>query len=190
MNLARICSVGALSALLLGCAGGTIITQDHAVPAPSYFNGDFDYATRLGAIRTEVAGLPFDTDPKTFQASVRSLMDRQNRGVPARFVAEHGDDTDPAFKVVVAFNLAPRYSGVDLCRGTEGLQMLGPARTVKVDMAFCIGDQLKTETQGRLIGGTPGPDDRQFAALVRQTTRTLIPARDGHDGGGEIDPTS
>lgn len=174
----------ALAALLSGCSGDFVAVSDHAVPAPSYFDGDFEYATRKGAIRTEVIGQPFVITPDALMARVLPLMDGQNRGRPANFVATSGEDTDPVYKVVAAFNLSGGYSGRDLCRGTAGLPLRGPAMPATLDMAFCIGDQLKTEAQGR-VGVVSGPDDPKFAALVRQTTLALIPAQDGHDGGGD-----
>jgi hypothetical protein len=177
----------ALAGVLAGCSGNSVSVTDQVPPAPNYYDGDFEYATRNGAIRTEVVGQPFVVSPDALKARVLQLMDKQNRGVPANFVATNGNDTDPLYKVVAAFNLSGGYSGRDLCRGTTGLPSRGPGTPVTLDMAFCIGDQLKTEVQGR-VGVVSGLDDPKFAALVRQTTLGLIPAQDGH-GGDNDGPT-
>ncbi|MPY71894.1 MAG: hypothetical protein GEU92_17640 [Alphaproteobacteria bacterium] len=174
----------ALAGFLPGCSGNMVTVSEDVSPAPSYYDGDFEYATRNGAIRTEVIGQPFVVTPDTLKARVLHLMDGQNRGVATKFVATNGNDTDPAFKVVAAFNLSGGYSGRDLCRGTAGLPSRGAGTPITLDMAFCIGDQLKTEVQGR-VGVVSGLDDPKFAALVRQTTLGLIPPQDGHGGDGD-----
>jgi hypothetical protein len=85
-------------------------------PIGTYYNGDFEYATRNGAIRTEVIGTPFAVTPDALKSRVLGLMKGQNRGKPAEFVTQNGDKTDAAYKVVAAFNLRPNYGGYDLCK--------------------------------------------------------------------------
>jgi hypothetical protein len=173
------------AALLTACAGDLVSVVEPQPPVGNYYNGDFEYATRNGAIRTEISGKPFAAAQDALDARVRTLMKHQNRGTPADFVAADGERTDPAYKVVVVFNMKRGYSGEDVCRlGASKVPTTGAGQTTVTMITFCFGDDMKTWAEGR-VNGVSGPDDPKFAALVRQTTLSLIPAHDGQDHGGD-----
>lgn len=180
--IGRTAVAGALLALA-GCSAVTV--EDAPPPRFSYTNGDFEYATHKGAIVTEVVGNPFGIARQAFQDRVLSLMKGQNRGRPADFVATGGDRTFAPYKVVAAFNMPPYISGHDLCKGSAALP---PPRAggspLTLGMAFCIGDQLKTDAKGR-AATVAGIDDPRFAQLVRGVTEAMIPTHDGLDDGDD-----
>ena len=111
------CCAAVLALAVAGCGG--VIVQDWPGPRPGYFKGDLDYATRHGAIVTVIRGNPFGGAKPDFDARVRGYMRGWNRGMDADFVARAGARTDPLYKVVVAFNLAPGISLYTLCGGAE-----------------------------------------------------------------------
>lgn len=179
-------AMAAVASVATGC--GMVSVQDSPGPRGSYFDGDLDYATREGAIVTIIAGNPFGGSKAQFDATVRQLMKGQNRGVPADFVAQPGARTDPLYKVVVAFDLAPGVSSRRMCESPGGLQTRPQPGRLDMRIAFCIGDEWKSGTEGT-VRGVSGLADARFGELVRQATLAMIPAQDGHeqgegDGGG------
>ena len=187
--LLRIAVAGALAALVAGCGPRHVTVYGEGGDYLSYFEGDFEYATRKGAIRTEVVGLPFQTDPQRLQAVVLALMSGRNFSRPADFVPANSERTDPPYKVMVAFNMAAGHSGYALCRGAQGLTMRGPGNPVTVHMAFCFGDQLKSDVYGR-VGQISGFDDPKFAELIHETLLSLHPLKDyqREDDNGTVIP--
>lgn len=183
----RLCAASVLVLGLAGC-GGAVVVQDSPGPRWSYFDGDFEYATRDGAIVTEVVGNPFQMPKDRFDAEVRRLMRNRTLGPPVEFVAgATPGKTDPLYKVVVAFNALPNMSGHELCkRGTGTPTRAGGVLDMAV--AFCIGDSLKSEASGH-TAPVAGPDAPRFAKLVRDVTLALIPVQDNEEQGeGEINP--
>lgn len=181
MSLLRAGIAGLWVAFLVGCSQ-VIVYGDGNEPA--YFQGDFQYATRGGAIRTEVVGAPFEADPQKVENVVLALMSGRNFGRPVDFVATNSERTDPVYKVVVAFNVAPGYSGYTLCRSTEGLPMRESYSPATVQMAFCFGDQPKSDVRGR-VDRVTGFDDPKFAELIQQTLLSLYPLTDEHNDNDE-----
>lgn len=176
---------GALSllALGLGACANAVLVLDSPGPRHAYFDGDFEYATRDGAVVTEVAGNPFAMPKERFDTEVRRLMYGQTEGLPVSFVERPtSGKTDPTYKVVVAFNALPSVSGFDLCEKGSLTPTRTDGRELQMAIAFCIGDELKSETSG-FTSTVAGPDAPRFAQLVREVTQALIPRQDGEDVG-------
>ena len=137
----RMMKAGAASLLLVGlgaCSG--VVVDDLPGPRYNYFDGDFEYATRDGAIVTVITGNTFGMPKAQFDKIVLDNMQGQNRGPPARFVAtpEKGK-TDPLYKVVVAFNPAKSVSGWEMCKDVEKTPTDSTIKdNAEMAIAFCI----------------------------------------------------
>ena len=168
---------------LTGCTG--VAVNDSPGSRADYSNGDFEYATSLGAIVTRVAGNPFGIPADTFRDAVLRDMQGHARDGSGRFVAAPSEQTMPPYKVIVAFDMPAWVDGYALCRSAAAL----PAPVKKpgvttVDMAFCFGDQLKSDASGR-VSGAGSVDDPRFVDLVQRVTEALIPSRE--DAGPDVD---
>ena len=161
---------------LTGCTG--VIVNDSPGPRASYFTGDFEYATNLGAIVTQVVGNPFDIPPETFRTAVLNLMQGHTRDGSARFVAAPTNQTILPYKVVAAFDMPPWVDGYVLCKGAASLPapVKLPGETT-LGIAFCFGDQLKSDANGS-VSGARSIDDPRFVALVQRVTEAMLPARE------------
>ena len=170
-----LCFATALLALA-GCTG--VVVNDMPGPRASYFDGDFEYATHLGAIVTQVAGNPFDIPAETFRDAVLRDMQGHARDGSGRFVAEPSNQTMAAYKIVAAFNMPPWVDGYVLCKGAASLPapVKSPGETT-LGMAFCFGDQLKSDVTGR-VSGARSIDDQSFIDLVQRVTEAMIPPRE------------
>ncbi len=186
MAHAKIAVLG-LSALLVG-ACNIVLVNDNPGPRWSYFDGDFEYATHRGAIVTEVTGNPFGGNQGSFANTVRSQMLNQVSGAPAEFVSAHGPKTVRPYKVVVAFNAPPNHDGHDLCQKGANTPSQPSSGTLRMGIAFCIGDSLKSDASGQ-VSGLTGIGDAKFMELVQEVTRAMIPPQDGEDvGDGGVNP--
>lgn len=172
MRFPSLISMLALPLVLSGCTG--VYVQDDPGPRGRYFVGDFDYATGNDrVIETVVTGNPFDMPAQQFGDLVRSLMRHQNRGVPAEFVAGQGARTSPLYKVVVAFNLPRSFANFNMCKNPAALPSQPRAGRLNIAMAFCEGDEVKSDTTGYAFG-VQNARDPKFAELVRYTTLYMI----------------
>jgi hypothetical protein len=172
--------IGAVGLLLSAC--NSVIIDDSPGPRYSYFDGDFEYATHQGAIVTEIAGNPFAGSSQDFGRTVRSYMHNQISGAPAEFVSEHGDKTVRPHKVVVAFNAPPNNDGHDICETGGKTPSSNTGGSLRMAIALCIGDSLKSDAYGS-VSGVAGAGDARFKELVQGVTRAMIPAQDGEDAG-------
>ena len=173
----------AIALLATACTGVLIEDAPGLDSRASYYRGEFDYATRNGAIMTTIVGNPFAAPKPGFDARVVGLMKEQNRGVPAEFVAAHGARTDPVFSVVVAFNMAPGISPNRLCREPATVQTAPHSRDLRMSAAFCHGDALQSDAAG-VAYQLAGPDDPKFAELVRGVTNAMVPIDTSEEGDG------
>ena len=176
---------GAISLLAFGLAACTnaVLVLDSAGPRHSYYDGDFEYATRNGAIVTEVVGNPFAMPKDRFDTEVRRLMYGQNEGLPVSFVERPASGkTDPAYKVVVAFNALPRVSGFELCEKGHLTPIRTGAGELEMTIAFCIGDSLKSDAMG-YTSTVASPESPRFVELVHEVTLSLIPRQDNEEVG-------
>ena len=180
-NLSLTCAAVLLAVSLGGC---DVIIYDEIGPRGSYFNGDFEYATHRGAIVTELGDNPFAISDERFRALMLDNMRGNNRGRPADFVTAPSERTLPVYKTVAVFNLAIGVDDSDLCDGPGAVAIEpSPGRT-RLDMAFCIGDELVSSAWGYATG-VGGPDDPKLRKLIRGVTYALIPADDQNDDGNE-----
>jgi hypothetical protein len=152
--------------------------DDTPSPRYSYFVGDFDYAVHKGAILIQIVGNPFNVPDNAFRNVALAHMQGQNRGKPAKFVTVPDTETLPPFKVVAAFDMPANIDGYDLCKGPAALPV-PPKQTgqVTLNMAFCYGDQLKSDARG-WVYDLRRVDDPRFASLVKQVTLAMIPTGD------------
>ena len=177
-----------LTLALASCTG--VVVQDDPGPRGSLHPGDFEYATGNGAIETIIIGNPFGGPKQQFDAHVRNLMKHQNRGKPAEYVAGQTNRTDPLYKVVVAFNLPPGIGTDEMCKNPSGLPSRHHTGRLTVAIAFCYGDQMKSDTTGYASEVTSA-DDPKFAELIRYATRYMIPDTEHErDDSESSDPPS
>lgn len=182
-RLSKPVRIVAACALFAVGACSAVSVEDTPPPRYSYRDGDFEYATHKGAIVTEVVGNPFGGSRQQFESRVLGYMKGQNRGKPADFVAAGGDRTLAPYKVVAAFNMPSYISPHDLCKGSASLPPpQAGAGSITLGIAFCIGDQLKSDATGR-VAQLSGTDDPRLGELVRRVTEAMIPPYDGLDSG-------
>lgn len=183
----RTWSVALAAALVLsGCS--SVWVNDLPPPRYSYNDGDFEYANHRGAILTQIAGNPFNIPDSQFRSAALAYMQGQNRGTPAKFVLKPSKETLPPYRVVAVFNLEPGYNGYDVCKGPAALPR-PPKRTgpVTLVMAFCYGDEVKSDANGSVENLT-GITDPRFKELVNRVTEAMLPSGDGmemFDSGGD-----
>lgn len=159
---------------LLAACDGVIVTQP--VGPQRYSNGDFEYAARNGAMKTEVVGNPFGAAPN-FAPLVIEYMQNANRSVPVKFVlAPEGGGSAP-FHVVMAFNPPQGSVARDACSQAGSLPTATRTTAVYLFSVFCSGDVPMSEASGTVADLT-GPDDPKLRSLVRQVTYALIPGYD------------
>lgn len=142
-----------------------VIVEDYPEVPAYYIDGDFERATIQGSIVTIVAGNPFPGRGKGFADRVRALMKDQVEGIPANFCARHDATTKRPHKVVAVFNPRRDVDNQTICR----LEMKTPRVAdrpgrVSLIMSFCIGDDLKSGTRGR-VGNVTGENDPKFVSL-------------------------
>jgi hypothetical protein len=176
-----------VAALALGGCS-SVWVDDLSPPRYNYNNGDFEYATHKGAIVTQIVGNPFSIGDDQFRSATLAQMQGRNRGRPAKFVSAPSQETLAPYKVVAAFNMPPDITGYELCKGPGALPP-SAKRTgqVTLGMAFCFGDDVKSDARG-WVSDLRGIDDPRFAELVNRVTEAMLPARDGLDTFGDANP--
>ncbi len=175
------CAVAA-ALILGGCSG--IVVYEYPGPQRSYYDGDFEYATHKGAIVTEVYGNPFPMPTDRFRDLVLAHMKDAANGPPASYVAAASQTTVASYKVVAVFNAATGSDTDDMCADGAAVTTTAPGPRVRLDLVFCLGDQVKTEVAGT-VSGLTGTADPKFRALVRAVTHAMIPSQDAEDTGDD-----
>jgi len=184
------CKTGLIAMATALALGGcsSVWVDDLPPPRYSYNEGDFEYANHKGAILTQIVGNPFAIPDDQFRSAALAHMQGQNRGTPAKFVAAPSKETLAPYKVVAAFNMPANIDGYDLCKGPGALPP-SPKRTgpVTLNMAFCFGDEIKSDARGSVYD-LRGIDDPRFADLVRSVTQAMLPTGDGLDMFNDANP--
>lgn len=162
----------AVFGIVVGCTG--VVVQDAPAPRGGYYDGEFDYASRKGAILTVIAGNPFGGSKFEFDNFVRGHMYGQNRELLADFVASQTERTSPPYKVVVAFNKGRSISPNEMCAKPQSIPIVQEKKELRINIAFCYGDTAKSDTSGyaQNVSGIAHPN---FASLIRQATFTMLP---------------
>lgn len=166
-------STALVALVLVGCSADVLV-YDAFGERGGYHAGELDYAGRKGAIHTVIAGNPFGGDKAKFDAYVLSKMQGQNRGTPATFVPAAGPQTDPLYRTVVAFNMPKNIDADRMCREGAKLPADSGDGTVRMSIAFCVGDTSKSDASG-IAYRVANLDDPKFTRLVRETTFVMIP---------------
>jgi hypothetical protein len=170
-----------LAVFLAGC---DMLIYDDLGPNGAYSDGDFEYAIHRGAVLTRLGRNPFDISGARFRDLMLDNMRGNNRvGIPADFVTRASDRTIEIYKVVAVFNLAVGVDDSDLCQGADAVTIAPSPETIRLHMAFCMGDLLLSSGWGTARGIT-GPDDPRLATLIRRVTYAMIPkyGLEGDDG--------
>lgn len=168
------------SSMLSACTG--IVVYEFPGPQRSYFDGDFEYATHKGAILTEVHGNPFPMPADRFRDLVLAHMKNAPSGPPVSFVARPSREILLGYKVVAVFNAAPNSDSDGMCANGAAEPRTGPGASVRMDLVFCLGDEVKTEVAGK-ITSIKGVQDPLFREFVRRVTHAIIPVGDNEDQG-------
>lgn len=164
-----------MALLLIGPLAGCTTVMVENIPGAAGDKAIFelDQATRNGALLTTISGNPFGGDKTAFDARVLHRMRGQNRGVPAAFVTAGDRRTDPAYRIVVAFNPAAGVTSDDLCRNRGGMERRTDAATLTMKIAFCQGESARSGAAGHVTDVT-GVGDSRFADLVETVTRVMV----------------
>lgn len=171
----------AAAALVVSACSGPII-YEYPGPQRAYFDGDFDYAVHKGAILTKVHGNPFAMPAEQFRDLLLAQMKDAVSGVPNDYVATRSEKTLSPYKVVAVINAPPYLSADDMCADNAETGKASPGADIRIDLAFCFGDEVKTEVAGR-VSGVRDANDPKFREFVRSLTHHMIPAQDSEDVG-------
>lgn len=156
------------------CANAVVV---HDWRSFFYVPGEFEHATRKGAIQTIVAGNPFDGNKSEFDARIFNLMLGQSRVLDVKFVGKPAPQTDPRFRVVVAFNLPTSSGNSSICRDAAKLSSAPKVANMDILMVFCDGNYIKSNARAT-VKGIKSIDDPKFARVVRQLTYFMTPDDD------------
>lgn len=134
-------------------------------------------AISSGPLLIEINGIPFDADGGRTEAAVVAEMTGvlRQRNATAAVTTNPGAAGSRTLRLVTTFNGRAGLSGLDQCLGrAQGGGPL-PRGYVWMVLTFCDHRSVLASVSGR-VGGTRSPDDRQFAALIRQATGDLFAA--------------
>jgi hypothetical protein len=163
------------------------IVNDAGPNMTNYMNGEFEYASKSGEIRTQVVGNPFGIPQDQVDRAVTAAMYGANRGNPVVFTTHPTREPDNPYKVVMAFGLPFGMVNDSVCVEPAGGYPARPQGATLVTAAFCRGETLMTHASAT-ISGPVALDSPAFVSLVRNSTYAMIPRDDrkdiGSDGGG------
>ncbi len=141
-------------------------------------SGNEDFASIAGGrdLRTVVRGNPFDTPDEAFAAQVTGILERRNTDVDANFTTQPGASARDQYRLVLVFNQARVTPGVTVCRDLDSIPLGPPSDPLKLQIAFCNGDNDITSIKGR-VSGVTGPEDERFADFLGNALFLVKPRR-------------
>lgn len=169
----RLLSGLAVAALLLAaCAGAGRVS--HVEQTSLYSSMTIGFATKGGALATEVRGQPFGDGPATAE-SVAAAMRPPGWHRPFRFTTMPVSPVSD-YRLILRFNVpVDGTKGETICAGTEP-GVFGPASAATaVHGVFCLGPRLVSEARAQ-GGPIRGPDDPAFRALSDALLTEIMPS--------------
>ena len=170
------------AAVLGGCSGGILINDP--VFQQNYVDGDFEFATQNGELRTSVYGVPFAMNKARFDTLVTGHMKGAALGRDVAFRTKTQGRGSGAYHAVLIFNPERGTSPYEACSAPDKVPTATGGEALALLAAFCIGDTLLSTADGLAVGVT-GTSDARFRTLIRQVTLAFIPAYDHLDVGGD-----
>jgi hypothetical protein len=164
--------VAIAAAVLGGCEEAPMTMATHRVDDPWSFAWG---AIGNRPLLVEINGTPFDAESGRVEAVVVAAMTGvlRQRNASAAVTTDPGAAGSRTLRLVITFNGRSGLSGLDQCLGrAQGGEPL-PRGYVWMVLTFCDFRSVLASVSGR-VGGVRRPDDRQFAALVRQATGDLF----------------
>jgi len=168
----------ALSAVLCGCAGTSVVHHNYYNSA--YEPGHIALAAANSPSLAVIRNDPFPQDRSG--EGVLAAMQGRNLGPRMYFSQTPRPDDKYGYKVILSFGgavpeagYAPGYGASYQCQAGPAPAAAAPAGgTISVDAAFCVGNLLLTDASGSISGAT-GPDDPRFQRLIGDIMVALTP---------------
>lgn len=167
--------VAALLSIMVAACTSDFVIIDAPIADQSFSAGDLGYASRRGEILTQIVGNPFAMPPAAFHDRALKAINDAYRGIgpPAEFVTTKSEKVDDNYKTVLIFNPAPRLAAWQLCDGKPPFPLRPSTEPLYVMAAFCSGDVLLTEAEGR-VASVQSPDDPRFDKLMTGVVSALF----------------
>ena len=168
-----------IALLAAGCAGGGMYLTTHIDQNPGYSPSLVLYAIGDGELATEIHGRAFMKAPMDGEA-IASRLALPGWFPPARLTTRPSEEGRMAYnnshRLVLFFNPERPVSGGILCTAPEKLTSHPDAVQLRVQAAFCSGDEVTSEAYGR---GPVASDSRDPALqkLLDQMLLDLFPPR-------------
>ncbi len=185
MDLFRRLAVFLPSLLLAGCGGIDMIVYSIPGAQPNFAFGDYRYAIHRGAIVAEVGGNTLSMPKDDFAKLVRGHLYGALDGPDIDIVPTDTKHTVSPFKIVAVFDAAPRVGAEEICRSGAAVPTEVVKGRTRLDLVFCLGTDLKSETAG-VAWGLSGTDDPRFLKLIRDVAITLIPQQEDRENDDPI----
>jgi hypothetical protein len=165
--------------VLTSCAGGNTIVVSRVFYDPFYNTQFFSYAARKGTVPVQVYGNPFSTQPLNAQTAegIAGTLFSPGWLPRTRFTTRPVPGLTEDVRVVLVFNpVHPAPGGNAACNNPQSLALKPGGGPVRVQAAFCFGDEWLTEA---FAEGPPvkGPDDPEFQRLISHLMLSLFPFR-------------
>jgi hypothetical protein len=130
------------------------------------------YAGLAGPVLLEVKGRPFVEPQAVVATTVARVATAAIIRSPVRFTSDREAAGRPAYRVIVAFDMAPQIDARRLCAGEAPAGERG--ERLAAVAAFCIGSESAAESSG-LAPRATSVDDPVVNRFVSQLVYELFP---------------
>lgn len=168
----RVSGLAIATLLLAACAGGGRVS--HVEQTSLYSSMTIGFATKGGALATDIRGQPFGGGPIAAE-SVAAAMKPPGWHRAFRFTTLPVTPVSD-YRLILRFNVpVDGTKGEAICAGSEP-GIFGPASpTTAVHGVFCLGPRLVSEARAQ-GGPIQGPDDPAFRALTDALLTEIMPS--------------
>lgn len=156
--------------MLPGCEGPRT-SATYQSPQSQGFAQD---AMARGPLLVTIQGRPYAAEQASEQATLSAMQSAMTWTATPRLTTDPAQAAVPSMRVVMTFNGGIVDANVQCLGGSEGGGPQ-PEGAVQVTASFCGSGDLISNTSGRIVRST-GPEDPQFASLVRQVIYDLFPS--------------
>jgi hypothetical protein len=165
--------IGGLLALSLTACEGAVTSQSYVHPA--FGLGSLSGIASQGGLPVEILGTPFAGREAEVAAAVEHAFTTYHYGARWTAYSDPPDELSRLHRAVVIFNPALSANYDRACRDPNEPHDPVGGPEVRLMAVFCIGGITSTATFGRMQG-ISGPEDPQFADLLRQVSLALFPS--------------